>query len=99
VEEFRNTTGKQLSNRVRFDVKWSVRPVRDTCHTDLDTAHHEFYNPHTYPPGYPPIDPQYLQNIENIFQSYVATIEETFKSQFDAERLGRSKQQQQSTSQ
>ena len=29
-------------------------------------------NPHTYPPGYPPIDPQYLQHIENLFQSHVA---------------------------
>jgi len=56
-------------------------------------------NPHTYPPGYPPIDPQYLQHIENLFQSHVATIEETFKSQLDTERLRWSKQQQESTSQ
>jgi len=56
-------------------------------------------NPHTYPPGYPHIDPQYLQHIENIFQSHVAIIEETFKSQLDMERLGWSKQQQESTSQ
>ena len=37
-------------------------------------------NPHAYSPGYPPIDPQYLQHIENLFQSYVATMEETFKN-------------------
>jgi len=55
-------------------------------------------NPHTYPPGYPPIDPQYLQHIENLFQSHVATMEETFKSQLDMERLGWSKQQQESIS-
>ena len=37
-------------------------------------------NPHAYSPGYPPIDPQYLQHIENLFQSHVATMEETFKN-------------------
>ena len=36
-------------------------------------------NSHTYPPGYPPIDPQYLQHLEDIFQSWIATIEQTFK--------------------
>jgi len=55
-------------------------------------------NPHTYPLGYPPIDPHYLQHIENLFQSHVATMEETFKSQLDA-GLGSLKQQQKSTSQ
>jgi len=50
-------------------------------------------NLHTYPPGYPPIDPQYLQHIENLFQSHVATMEETFKSQLNMKRLRWSKQQ------
>ena len=55
-------------------------------------------NSHTYPPRYPSINPQYLQHIENLFQSHVATMEETFKSQLDIERLGWSKQQQESIS-
>jgi len=53
-------------------------------------------NPHTYPPEYPPIDLQYLQHIENLFQSHVATMEETFKSQLNMKRLRWSKQQQES---
>ena len=75
--------------------------MHNTCHTDLILLTYTVNsdNPHTYPPGYPPIDPQCLQHIENLFQSYVATIEETFKIQFDTKRLGWSKQQQQSTSQ
>ena len=36
-------------------------------------------NSHIYPPEYPPIDPQYLQHLEDIFQSWIATIEQTFK--------------------
>ena len=51
-------------------------------------------NSHTYPPGYPPIDLQYLQHLEDIFQSWIATIEQTFKEQPDIERLEWSKQQQ-----
>ena len=51
-------------------------------------------NSHTYLPGYPPIDPQYLQYLEDIFQSWIATIEQTFKEQPDIERLEWSKQQQ-----
>jgi len=45
-------------------------------------------NPHTYPPEYPPTDPQYLQHIENFFQSHVTIIEKIEKSQLDIERLG-----------
>jgi len=52
-------------------------------------------NPHTYPPEYPPINPQYLQHIKNLFQSHVATMEE---SQLDMKRLGWLKQQQESIS-
>ena len=44
------------------------------------------------------IDPQYLQHIENLCQSYIAIIKETFKSQLNMKRLGWSKQQQKSTS-
>ena len=54
---------------------------------------------HTYPPGYPPIDPQYLQHLEDIFQSRIATIEKTFKEQLDIKRLEWSKQQQENSSQ
>jgi len=44
-------------------------------------------NSHTYPPEYPPIDPQYLQHLEDIFQSQIATIEQTFKEQLDIESV------------
>jgi len=55
-------------------------------------------NSHTYPPRYPPIDPQYFQYLEDIFQSWIATIEQTFKEQLDIERLEWSKQQQKNSS-
>jgi len=92
---------KQLSKGVtRFTVKWSVRLTgyaRDTCHTEknlltwfstLPAYTMDPDDPHTYSPGYPPIDPWYLQHIENLFKFHVATMVETFKSQLDAERLG-----------
>ena len=64
--------------------------MRDTCHTDLiflkinnlctdlilDTYTTDPDNPHTYTPGYPLIDTQYLQHIESLFQSEVTAIEE-----------------------
>ena len=55
-------------------------------------------NSHIYPPGYPPIDPQYLQYLENIFQSQITVIEETFKGQLDIEQLEWLKQQQENSS-
>ena len=56
-------------------------------------------NSHTYPPEYSPINPQYLQHLKDIFQSWIATIEQTFKEQLDIERLKWLKQQQENSSQ